>query len=94
MLGLAVHAERPVRVFGSTAISPFSFFSQEILQLTEAAIQKVLENYLQMPDWALEAIGMQTGSLAALRLSMALPQSLPSSAFRPEIYILTHCFNS
>ncbi|XP_072705491.1 SUN domain-containing protein 3-like [Ciconia boyciana] len=30
---------------------------EEILQLTEAAIEKVLENYLQMPDWALEAIG-------------------------------------
>ncbi|KAK4806728.1 hypothetical protein QYF61_007528 [Mycteria americana] len=57
VLGLAVHAERPVCVFVSTAISPFSFFSQEILQLTEAAIKKVLENYLQMPDWAPEAIG-------------------------------------
>ncbi|XP_075580912.1 SUN domain-containing protein 3-like [Pelecanus crispus] len=30
---------------------------EEILQLTQAAIKKVLENYLQMPDWALEAIG-------------------------------------
>ncbi|KAM6189115.1 SUN domain-containing protein 5-like [Sarcoramphus papa] len=30
---------------------------EEILQLTQAAIKKVLENYHQMPDWALEAIG-------------------------------------
>ncbi|XP_059691257.1 SUN domain-containing protein 3-like [Gavia stellata] len=30
---------------------------QEILQLTQAAIKNVLENYLPMPDWALEAIG-------------------------------------
>ncbi|KAM6188924.1 SUN domain-containing protein 3-like [Sarcoramphus papa] len=30
---------------------------EEILQLTQAAIKKVLENYRQMPDWALEAIG-------------------------------------
>ncbi|XP_074995225.1 SUN domain-containing protein 3-like [Calonectris borealis] len=30
---------------------------EEVLRLTEAAVQKVLENYLQMPDWALEAIG-------------------------------------
>ncbi|KFQ47038.1 SUN domain-containing protein 3, partial [Nestor notabilis] len=29
----------------------------EILQLTEMAIRKVLENYVQLPDWALEAIG-------------------------------------
>ncbi|KAM6231008.1 SUN domain-containing protein 3-like isoform 1-T1 [Spheniscus humboldti] len=35
---------------------PF-FFPQEILQLTQAALKKVLENYLRMPDWALEAIG-------------------------------------
>ncbi|XP_030332516.1 SUN domain-containing protein 3-like [Strigops habroptila] len=31
--------------------------TEEILQLTEVAIRKVLENYAQMPDWALEAIG-------------------------------------
>ncbi|XP_061314152.1 SUN domain-containing protein 3-like [Pezoporus flaviventris] len=30
---------------------------EEILQLTEVAIKKVLENYVLMPDWALEAIG-------------------------------------
>ncbi|XP_075580921.1 SUN domain-containing protein 3-like [Pelecanus crispus] len=30
---------------------------EEILHLTQVAIKKVLENYLQMPDWALEAIG-------------------------------------
>ncbi|XP_059690567.1 SUN domain-containing protein 3-like [Gavia stellata] len=30
---------------------------EEILQLTQAAIKNVLENYLPMPDWALEAIG-------------------------------------
>lgn len=92
MLGLGVHAERPVHVFVFTAIP--IFFPQEILQLTQAALQKVLENYVRMPDWALEAIGMQTGSLAALRLCTALPQSLPSSAFEPEKYILMHRFHS
>ncbi|XP_076219882.1 SUN domain-containing protein 3-like [Aptenodytes patagonicus] len=30
---------------------------EEILQLTQAAIKKVLEGYVRMPDWALEAIG-------------------------------------
>ncbi|XP_059691250.1 SUN domain-containing protein 3-like [Gavia stellata] len=30
---------------------------EEILQLTQVAIKNVLENYLPMPDWALEAIG-------------------------------------
>ncbi|XP_065531915.1 SUN domain-containing protein 3-like isoform X2 [Lathamus discolor] len=31
--------------------------TEEILQLTEVAIKKVLESYVLMPDWALEAIG-------------------------------------
>ncbi|NXW52787.1 SUN3 protein, partial [Nyctiprogne leucopyga] len=30
---------------------------EEIVQFTQVAIQKVLENYHQLPDWALEAIG-------------------------------------
>ncbi|GAB0188480.1 SUN domain-containing protein 2-like [Grus japonensis] len=40
-----------------TAIPPFPILSQEILQLTQATIKKVFENYSPMPDWALEAIG-------------------------------------
>ncbi|XP_030903546.2 sperm-associated antigen 4 protein-like [Melopsittacus undulatus] len=31
--------------------------TQEILQLTEVAVKKVLENYVLMPDWALESTG-------------------------------------
>ena len=92
--GLGVRAELPAHVFVFTAISPFAIFPQEILQLTQAAIKKVLENYLQMPDCALEAIGMQTESLTALALCMALPQGLPGSAFEPEKYSLMHCFDS
>lgn len=46
------------RVFVFTALLPFPLFPQEIVQLTEAAIKKVLENYVLMPDWAQEAIGM------------------------------------
>ena len=92
--GLGVRAELPAHVFVFTAISPFAIFPQEILQLTQAAIKKVLENYLQMPDWALEAIGMQTESLTALTLCMALPQGLPGFAFKPEKNSLMHCFNS
>lgn len=94
VLGPGFYAERFVRVVVVTAISPFAILSQEILRLAQAAIEKALDDSIQMRDWALEALGMQTESLAALGLRMALPQSLPRSAFKPEKCILMHCSNS
>ncbi|XP_075593684.1 SUN domain-containing protein 3-like [Balearica regulorum gibbericeps] len=57
VLGLGVYAERSVRVVVVTAISPFTILSQEILRLAQAAIEKALDSYPQMRDWALEALG-------------------------------------
>ncbi|PKK17213.1 Sad1 and UNC84 domain containing 3 [Columba livia] len=39
---------------------------EEILHFTQMAMEKVLENYHGMPDWAMGSIGAQTGNLAAL----------------------------
>lgn len=94
MLGLSVHVEQPVKVFLFTAMTTFPHFSQEILHFTQTAMEKVLENYYRMPDWAMGSIGTQTMNLAALGWSVALPQSLPSSAFDLEKYSQMHCFSS
>nr|XP_021150237.1 uncharacterized protein LOC106145805 [Columba livia] len=61
---------------------------EEILHFTQMAMEKVLENYHGMPDWAMGSIGAQTGNLAALGWCVALPQSLPSSAFDLCILLL------
>ncbi|KAM9020297.1 SUN domain-containing protein 3-like isoform 2-T2 [Ara ararauna] len=72
--------------------------TEEILQLTEVAIKKVLENYVLMPDWALEAIGatideertsksyggegMMTWQLSLFAFSSANP---PATILQPSI---------
>lgn len=56
--GVGVHAQLHTCDFMFTAISTFPFFPQEIVQLVQVAIKKVLGNYVQMHDWALETIHM------------------------------------
>ena len=59
---------------------PLQCFSQPLLNLTRAALEKIEAKDLQTVDWALKTTGMPTQSLLALRWRMALPPSLPSWA--------------